>query len=156
MGEQKEANALTGWNASNNMWLSLPTALFSSGTGAGGEDCMRRFVIEVGMGVDQHGQDNTRAAVKAVQDAIHRSCLCGLREVAGLDDLTKMVVDVQIGCPAPETVDHEKVLAALPLGEKKVSVQKGGLSGRTAFRPELGDKTDELVVANAIVTVYVP
>ena len=28
---------------------------------------LRRFVIEVGMGVDQHGQDNIRAAEKALQ-----------------------------------------------------------------------------------------
>jgi len=117
---------------------------------------MRRFVIEVGMGVDQHGQDNTRAAEKAVQDAIHRICLCGLREVAGLKNPDDMVVEVLIGCPSPESVDRERVLRVLPLGKKKIEVRKGGLSGKTLFAPELGDKADELVVANAIVTVYVP
>jgi uncharacterized protein (TIGR02058 family) len=117
---------------------------------------LRRFVIEVGMGVDQHGQDNTRAAEKAVQDAIHRSCLCGLREVAGLKSPKDMVVEVLIGCPAPETVDKERVLKVLPLGQKKIEVRQGGLSGKTLFQPELGDKTDEMVVANAIITVYVP
>ncbi len=117
---------------------------------------LRRFVVEVGMGVDQHGQDNTRAAEKAVQDAIHRSCLCGLREVAGLKSPSDMVVEVLIGCPSPETVDKERVLRALPLGRKKIEVRKGGLSGKTIIVPELGDKTDDLIVANAIVTVYVP
>jgi hypothetical protein len=38
----------------------------------------------------------------------------------------------------------------------KIEVRQGGLSGKTLFQPELGDKTDEMVVANAIVTVYVP
>jgi uncharacterized protein (TIGR02058 family) len=117
---------------------------------------MRRFVIEVGMGVDQHGQDNTRAAEKAVQDAIHRSCLCGLREVAGIKSTGEMLVEVLIGCPNPDSVDQEKVLKALPLGRKKIEVRKGGLSGKTLFQPELGDKTDEMVVAVAIVTVFVP
>lgn len=117
---------------------------------------LRRFVIEVGMGVDQHGQDNTRAAEKAVQDAIHRSCLCGLREVAGLKSASDMVVEVLIGCPNPDSVDKERVLKILPLGQKKIEVRKGGLAGKTLFQPELGDKTDEMVVANAIVTVYVP
>jgi len=117
---------------------------------------LRRFVIEVGMGVDQHGQDNTRAAAKAVQDAIQRSCLCGLREVAGLKSPADMVVEVLIGCPSPESVDREKVLQVLPFGRKKIEVRPGGLSGKTLFQPELGDKTDEMVVANAIVTVYVP
>ena len=117
---------------------------------------LRRFVIEVGMGVDQHGQDNTRAAEKAVQDAIHRSCLCGLREVAGLKNSADMVVEILVGCPNPESVDKERVLKVLPFGQKKIEVRKGGLSGKTLFQPELGDKTDEMVVANAIVTVYVP
>jgi uncharacterized protein (TIGR02058 family) len=117
---------------------------------------LRRFVIEVGMGVDQHGQDNTRAAEKAVQDAIHRSCLCGLREVAGLKNPADMVVEILIGCPKPESVDKERVLRVLPFGQKKIEVRQGGLLGKTLFQPELGDKTDEMVVANAIVTVYVP
>ena len=117
---------------------------------------MRRFIVEVGMGVDQHGQDNTRAAEKAVQDAIHRSCLCGLREVAGLKSANDMLVEVLIGCPHPESVDKEQVLKALPVGRKKIQVQKGGLSGKTVMVPEMGDKTDDLIVANAIVTVYVP
>jgi uncharacterized protein (TIGR02058 family) len=117
---------------------------------------LKRFIIEVGMGVDQHGQDNTRAAEKAVQDAIHRSCLCGLKEVVGLKNPADMVVEVLIGCPKPESVDKERVLKVLPLGQKKIEVLPGGLSGKTLFQPEFGDKTDEMVVANAIVTVYVP
>lgn len=117
---------------------------------------MKRFIIEVGMGVDQHGQNNTRAAEKAVQDAICRSCLCGLREVAGLKSLEEARIEVLIGCPDPESVDRERVLGALPLGQKRIEVRKGGLLGKTLFLPELGDRTDELVVANAIVTVYVP
>lgn len=117
---------------------------------------LRRFVVEVGMGVDQHGQDNTRAAEKAVQDAIHRSCLCGLREVAGVKNRADMLVEVLIGCPAPESVNKERVLKVLPFGQKKIEVRQGGLSGKTIFQPEYGDKTDEMVVANAIVTVFVP
>jgi uncharacterized protein (TIGR02058 family) len=117
---------------------------------------LKRFVIQVGMGVDQHGQDNTRAAEKAVQDAIHRSCLCGLKEVAKLKDPAEMIVEVLIGCPKPESVDRERVLRVLPFGQKRIEVKQGGLLGRTLFQPELGDKTDEMVVANAIVTVYVP
>jgi len=117
---------------------------------------MRRFVIEVGMGVDQHGQDNTRAAEKAVQDAIHRICLCGMREVAGIKHPDEILVEVLIGCPNPDSVDTARVLKALPLGRKKIAVQKGGLSGKTLFIPEMGDKTDEMIAAVAMVTVYVP
>lgn len=117
---------------------------------------MKRFIVEVGMGVDQHGHDNTRAAEKAVQDAIHRSCLCGIREVAGVSDPSNLRIEVLIGCPNPESVDRERVLKVLPFGKKKIEVRPGGLTGKTVIVPELGDKTDELVVANAIITVYVP
>lgn len=117
---------------------------------------LKRFIIEVGMGVDQHGQDNTRAAEKAVQDAISRSCLCGLKEVAGLKNPEDMIVEVLIGCPNPKSVDKKRVLKVLPFGQKKIEVRQGGLLGKTLFQPELGDKTDEMIVANAIVTVSVP
>ena len=45
---------------------------------------MRRFIVELGMGSDLHGGDVTKAAMRAVRDAVSRSCLCGLFEVAGL------------------------------------------------------------------------
>lgn len=116
----------------------------------------RRFIIEAGMGVDQHGQDDTRAAEKAVQDAIHRSCLCGLREVLEIKNPQDILVDVVIGCPHPESVDKERVLSALPIGQKRIEVRPGGLLGRTLYAPEFGDKNEELIIANALITVYVP
>jgi uncharacterized protein (TIGR02058 family) len=79
-----------------------------------------------------------------------------LREIVGIKSSDEMLVEVLIGCPAPETVDRERVLKVLPLGRKKIEVRQGGLSGKTLFQPELGDKTDEMVVANAIITVQVP
>ncbi len=51
---------------------------------------LKEFIVEMGMGIDQHGQDPTSAAPKAVKDAISRSCLCGLVEVARLDNVDQM------------------------------------------------------------------
>ena len=48
---------------------------------------MGRYIIEFGMGTDFHGQDVSKAAAKAVKDAVSRSCLCGLSEVLRLEDL---------------------------------------------------------------------
>ncbi len=48
---------------------------------------LRRFVLEFGMGLDQHGQDVTNAACKAVKDAVARSCLSGLLEIVRLHDV---------------------------------------------------------------------
>ncbi len=115
----------------------------------------RRFVVEFGLGVDQHGQDPTNAARKAVADAISRSCLCGLREVVGLKDLNEMLVEVKVGCPYPEKVNRKEVLEVLPLGQKKVEIVPGGLTAQTIVQPELGDTSDEALVATAAVTVWV-
>ena len=47
---------------------------------------MGRYIIEFGMGTDFHGQDVSKAAAKAVKDAVSRSCLCGLSEVLRLEE----------------------------------------------------------------------
>lgn len=39
------------------------------------------FFIQLGTGIDQHGQDITTAAVRAVQDAIRPNAMPGLRSV---------------------------------------------------------------------------
>ena len=117
---------------------------------------MRRLLIEFGNGIDQHGQNPTDAAVRAVKDAISWNYLVGLRELAGLTDVDKMVVRVTIATPYPERVDREAVARALPHGSKQVEVVAGGLllhSGHAS--PQLGDATDEVIVANAAVEVGV-
>jgi|GEM_PF-5545347 len=35
----------------------------------------KKFIVEVGRGTDLHGGDSTKAAIGAVQDAIHRGAL---------------------------------------------------------------------------------
>lgn len=78
----------------------------------------KRFVIEMGMGIDQHGQDPTVAAARAVQNAIAHNALPGIWEVAGLEDPNQMMVEVQVGVPYPEQVRSAEVLAVLPLAAK--------------------------------------
>ena len=56
----------------------------------GGEN-LKKFIVEFGMGTDFHGQDVTKAAKKAVKDAVSRSCLCGLEDVLGLTDFKRQV-----------------------------------------------------------------
>ncbi|MDA8217473.1 MAG: Lin0512 family protein [Dehalococcoidales bacterium] len=117
---------------------------------------MRRLLIEFGSGIDQHGQNPTDAAIRAIKDAISWNYLVGLREVLGLQDLDKMVVRVTIATPYPEEVDREAVAAALPHGQKTIEVVAGGLlvhSGHASER--YGDRSDEVLVANAAVEVGV-
>lgn len=86
---------------------------------------MKRIILEMGAGNDLHGGDYTKAALRAVQDALHHSSLAVVRSL-GLDSKT-MQVDVTIGVQQPGKVDAAAVKASLPHGKVTVSVVKGGL-----------------------------
>jgi uncharacterized protein (TIGR02058 family) len=118
---------------------------------------MRTFVVELGTGVDLHGQDPTKAAVRAVRDAFAHVSLPGLRAVAGVSDLTTVAIDVTIGAP-PEAgqVDEAAVREQFPFGNVSVTVVPGGLMvPGEAFRPEYGDRVDAIVMVNAAIFVRV-
>lgn len=83
------------------------------------------YVLEFGMGVDVHGNDSTKAACRAVSDAIRHSSLPffgRLRDRGG-----RMLVDVTVGVPEPASVDVERVRKELPHGEITVRAVPGGL-----------------------------
>lgn len=88
----------------------------------------KRLFLEIGTGNDLHGGDYTKAAVRAVQDAIHHSSL-SLLHTLNLDP-SKLEVDVLIGVQEPEKIDAAAVKAALPHGQITVDVVKGGLDVR--------------------------
>ncbi|HBD86459.1 MAG TPA: hypothetical protein DC001_03440 [Clostridiales bacterium] len=117
---------------------------------------MRKFIVEFGLGADFHGQDVTNAAKKAVKDAISRSCLCGLEEVAGIRDLEKQVfIKATVSVSRPEAVDAAAVAAALPVGTAEVFVVKGGLTVDGLNIPALGDNGKSIEAAIAAVEVYI-
>lgn len=115
----------------------------------------KRFIVEIGMGTDLHGQDVTKASRRAVRDAISRSCLCGLQEIVALANLDDMYVEVRLAAPLPDQVDQAAVLAELPFGRKSIQVVEGGMSVPTLYLPELGDQNADAVVALAAVSVSV-
>src|SRR6267142_6851597 len=73
-----------------------------------------RVILELGSGNDLHGSDYTKAALRAVQDALHHSSLSFIRSLQV--DKTKLDVEVTIGVQRPERVDLEKVRSSLPIG----------------------------------------
>src|SRR5690349_10306409 len=105
----------------------------------------KRVILEMGTGNDLHGGDYTKAAVRAVHDAIHHSSLPLIRSL-GFDPRT-MQVEVTIGVQHPERVDAAAVKAMLPHGEVIVKVVKGGLD---VLDEEAGDIA---VIASAAVAV---
>ena len=109
----------------------------------------------MGMGVDQHGQEPTVAAARAVRNAIAHNALPGVWEVAGLNHPNEMIVEVQVGVPYPDQVRQEEVLAVLPFGRKSLTVELGGMVVQGRAIAELDDKNDEMLIAVASVTVWV-
>jgi uncharacterized protein (TIGR02058 family) len=105
----------------------------------------KRVILELGSGNDLHGGDYTKAAVRAVEDAIHHSSLTFVRSL-GLD-ASAMKVEVTIGVQRPERVDPAVVKAALPHGRVTVTVVKGGLDVPDA------ERGDVAVIASAAVAV---
>jgi uncharacterized protein (TIGR02058 family) len=106
----------------------------------------RRVILEMGTGNDLHGGDYTKAALRAVQDALHHSSLTLLRTLK-VDPTTAMHVDVTIGVQKPERVDADAVKASLPHGIVSVRVVKGGLD---VPDEEIGDVA---VIASAGIAV---
>jgi uncharacterized protein (TIGR02058 family) len=116
----------------------------------------KRLIIEMGMGIDQHGQDPTVAAARAVRNAIAHNALPGVWEVAGLSHPDEMLVAVQVAVPFPELVRREDVLAVLPFGQKTLALEAGGMVVAGKAIPDLNDKNDDMYVAIAAVTVSIP
>ncbi len=116
---------------------------------------MKRFIVELGTGIDLHGENVTRAACRAVSDAVSRSCLCGLVEVLELKSLDDVFVDILVAVPRPFEVDTEKVKEMVPIGRKTVRAVEGGLITQGLCVDRFGPECDQIIVANASITVSV-
>ena len=105
----------------------------------------KRMVLEIGMGTDIRGADPTKAACRALRDALWHNSL-SIATAFG-QPLDAMTVNVHIGVPRPEMVDKAQVLAVLPHGNGTVTVVEGGLE----VRNDAG--TDSTLIANACAVV---
>ena len=107
---------------------------------------MKRIILEMGTGNDLYGEDYTKAACRAVEDAIRHSSLILFRSL-GFNH-ADMQVQVTIGVQHPEKVDAELVAQKLPRGTASVRVVKGGLNVVDA------DNNSCTVVATAAVEAW--
>lgn len=107
---------------------------------------MKRIILEMGTGNDLHGRDYTKAARRAVQDALHHSSLALFRSL-GIDPDT-MRIDLTIAAQEPGEVDLDAVAATLPYGTVSPRAVRGGLDVED---PESGDTC---VFVNAGVAVW--
>ena len=106
-----------------------------------------RVILELGSGNDLHGADYTKAALRAVQDALHHSSLSFVRSLQ--IDKTRLDVEVTIGVQRPEQVDLDKIKSSLPIGNVSVKAVRGGLD---VADPE---SKDSAVIASAAIAVRI-
>jgi uncharacterized protein (TIGR02058 family) len=108
----------------------------------------KRIILEMGTGNDLYGSDYTKAACRAVQDALHHSSIVLFRS---LDyDSRDMRVQVTIGVQEPDKVDLARVCAELPRGHAEVTAVHGGLNVHDAEQ----DTTH--VIASAAIEAFLP
>lgn len=106
-------------------------------------------ILEMGTGIDLHGNNYTEAARRAVWNAVHQSSLMFLG-LFGPDTSKEMIVEVTVAIPQPDQVDADVVLGVLPHGKGVLKVVQGGLE--IEGREGTGDKS---IMANAAIIVKV-
>jgi uncharacterized protein (TIGR02058 family) len=105
---------------------------------------LKRMVLEIGMGTDLGGEDWTKAACRAVRDALwHNSLTVADAFGVGRD---AMKIEAVIGAGKPEAVDLQAVADVFPYGDVVVRVEEGGM----AIPKEDGSHT---ILSNAAVIV---
>lgn len=111
--------------------------------------------IQTGMGTDVHGQNVTKAAVRAIKNAIHTNSMPGIRTVLPEQSLDNMKINVKLAVPCDfDQLDHEEVKKAIPFGEVTITVMEGGmLTTSGIFLEEKEDKNDLMYIVNAAVEV---
>ena len=118
----------------------------------------RKYLMEQGTGVDLHGKDETKAAQKAVKDAISHSSMIGLGQLFKINSFAELedalMVDVTIATPNPETVDGKAVLDVLPEGKRRINIIKGGMMWPSE-KTHPDAVSHEVVMANALIIVLV-
>jgi uncharacterized protein (TIGR02058 family) len=118
----------------------------------------RRYIVEVGTGIDLHGEDETKAAQRAVKDAISHSSMVGLGQLFKIGSFAELedalMVDVTVATPNPEKIDEEAVLSILPEGKRRLTAVKGGIRFPTPSTAEEA-RTHGIVMVNAVIMVLV-
>nr|WP_299244261.1 Lin0512 family protein [uncultured Halomonas sp.] len=108
----------------------------------------KRVILEMGTGNDLYGGDYTKAASRAIQDALHHSSIVLFKSLGY--DHSLMRVQVTIGVQEPDKVDTQALAAELPRGRAEVTAVQGGLN---IDDPEQGTTH---VIATAAVEAFLP
>jgi len=104
------------------------------------------YFIELGSGVDLRGQSLTKAAVRAVRDAIGHNLIPSVPLLTG-GDYDKLQVHVKLAVPTPDDpIDFDAIREVMPVGTITFEVVQGGMITSNGIG-------DNAVMVNAAVEV---
>ena len=111
--------------------------------------------VECGFGNDSHGQNPTKAAIRACRNAIEFNSIPSInRLVPGGYDQLKLEVLLAVPKQYQETLDLEQVRQVFPYGTVVFEIQDGGMVAPSGIAiDELGDKNEDMIVVCCSVTV---
>jgi uncharacterized protein (TIGR02058 family) len=104
-----------------------------------------RWITEMGMGVDVHGGDYTKAGRRAVSDALRHSSLNFFNAAGKSRD--DMHVEVRVAVQNPDEIDVAAIAEEVPYGTVTVTPTQGGLDVPAP------NGVDLMVIANAAILV---
>ena len=107
---------------------------------------LKRMVLEIGMGTDIRGADYTKAAVRALRDALWHNSL-SVADALGQSSGLHAGRGDRSACRIPSRSTRPQVLAVLPHGTGTVKVVEGGLE----IANDAG--TDSTLIAHAAAVV---
>ncbi|MBC1884893.1 Lin0512 family protein [Listeria seeligeri] len=109
--------------------------------------------IQTGFGVDVHGQNITKAAERAVRNAIFTNSMPGIRSQLPDNSLENMVVNIKLALPCDaDKLDEEVIRAIIPYGTVTIETMPGGmLTTSGIFLEDKEDKNDLMYIVNASV-----
>ena len=120
----------------------------------------KTLFVELGVGSDQHGQNGTKAAVRACKDAISFNSLPAIADLIP-GGYGGMKLHVLVAAPIDEyPVDVDEVKKVFPYGTVHVELVQGGMVASSGIAIEAmgdgfeeGKANDDFIVVNAAVSV---
>jgi uncharacterized protein (TIGR02058 family) len=111
--------------------------------------------VECGFGNDSHGQNPTKAAVRACRNAIEFNSIPSIQRLVpnGYDDL-KLDVILAVPPKYQSKLNIEECAKVFPYGSIRFQIQDGGMIAPSGIAIDrLGDTNDDMIVVCCSVTV---
>src|SRR5690625_277786 len=111
--------------------------------------------IQTGTGIDVHGQNITKAASRAVKDAIHYNSMPGVRDQLPDGDINKMKTTVKLAVPKDsDQLNKEDIKKIISYCEVTVEVVTGDMARTSGILlEEQKDENDLIYRVNASIEV---